>query len=825
MTLRLFVTPSAAEKLGDRDDREAVCADLGDGWTLATDDGFAREPAMLRLIGRQFDYIVKLCRYQLPLDICSCREERCVCHDLRMHPQDKRGTLKVISAKRRTAWDGTDELVATLPRYYETFHHDTEPLPLADLNAMTGRWDRTHRIQAAAQNQVIELWKELNEIRGWVAREHGAIVPLAEPPWDPVRFAEGQLVLLAESPAAAASASTGLVYRLPNLDVALRVEDVGQTALVIDCGEEDLVRVERYFLHHAGKPLRLTLDREEADKQIGWERWTLEQAEQEERLCSLIAQPTLALCSVERTVEEFFSPNLDPGQQQVVRAAVAAKDVLVVQGPPGTGKTTAICEIVRQYLARDPTLKILLASQTHQAVDNVLLRLTEVDPDLPIARVASQSTVGKVDETIRERYWVGNTEPWEPPVVHRALAYRNLIRAQTRAGDRDSDPVTEEVLRVQEDYLASVGPQQTIAERLAQARVIAGTCSAVSSKELRDIEFGVGILEEAGKATPADSLTLMMRARKSILVGDTRQLPPHVWRPMREALRNPHTLKASNPHHADETGEIRGMIEGLGPTAKEREACEAYTLFAYLGKHLHGTGHETTLPTQYRMVPEIGELVSHCFYQDIGGLQNGRGTPVDPRVAAFAGDVRVRLVDLPGREQHEHHSAMRIPEIEHVRRELKALNEKAAAIGPPADGVGLLGVAVITPYAAQARQFEQRLDLTLYPALAVRVGIVDRFQGDEDQVVFLSMAATSSPGFLEIPNRINVASSRAQDLLIITTSLSAAMKGRIGTPFQTVSRYIDAQVKAKHPGYQIGRPSQQQPRARRPVKQPGRVTV
>jgi len=33
---------------------------------------------------------------------------------------------------------------------------------------------------------------------------------------------------------------------------------------------------------------------------------------------------------------------------------------------------------------------------------------------------------------------------------------------------------------IQNDYLASVGPQRTSAERLAQARVIAGTCSGIS---------------------------------------------------------------------------------------------------------------------------------------------------------------------------------------------------------------------------------------------------------------------------------------------------------------------------------------------------------
>ena len=99
----------------------------------------------------------------------------------------------------------------------------------------------------AASGGRIGRWKELNEIRLFVAREHGAIVQLAEHPWDPERFAEGQLVLLTTSPGATAAAARDFVYRLPSLDVPLRVEDVGETELIIDCGEQDLVRVERYL--------------------------------------------------------------------------------------------------------------------------------------------------------------------------------------------------------------------------------------------------------------------------------------------------------------------------------------------------------------------------------------------------------------------------------------------------------------------------------------------------------------------------------------------------------------------------------------------------
>ena len=90
-------------------------------------------------------------------------------------------------------------------------------------------------------------------------------------------------------------------------------------------------------------------------------------------------------------------------------------------------------------MERDPHAQILVAAQTHQAVDNVLLRLAAVDPDLPIARVASVHTIDRVNETIRKRYWINGDEPWYPPIVKRAIAYRRLLDAQTRAEDRTED--------------------------------------------------------------------------------------------------------------------------------------------------------------------------------------------------------------------------------------------------------------------------------------------------------------------------------------------------------------------------------------------------
>jgi hypothetical protein len=780
-----------------------VCADLSDGWTLCARGDLADRPARLQLIGRRFAYLAQLTGYRLPASLCTCKREPCVCKDEQLAPGDEPGVLLLIGARRRKAWDGSDEDVLRNPRYYEQFGQTHGPLEDLVLEVLTERWHDAHARRIARANERIERWRELNRIRSFVAHEHGAIVALAEQAWDPERLAEGQLVLRTKGPTATASAAREFVYRLPNLDVPLRVEDTSEDELIVDCGEEDLVRVERYLEAQNGKPLRLTLDGDETDRQIDREARTLKEAARDERLRALIAKPTLAKTRPEREPSEFLNPDLDEGQRAAVRAAGAAEDLLVVQGPPGTGKTTAICEIVRQALKRDPHARILLAAQTHQAVDNVLLRLAEEDPDLPIARVASIHTIDRVQETIRARYWTRSTEPWSPPIVRRALAYRHLIDAQTEAGDRTQDDTMRRVLAVQEDYLASIGPQRTPQERLAQARVIAGTCAGVQGDPaVRAMGFAVAILEEAGKATPPEALMIALRCQKNILVGDSRQLPPHIWDPMRAVLRNPRTLTSKNPHRAEEAEAMRARIEALAPTPEQREAADQETLFEHFARHLHGTPSEATLSTQYRMLPAIGELISEVFYKDAGGLRHGRERPIDPRVQAFAGHTRVRLIDVPGHEQHEGKSKYREAEITQIRKQLNHLQTRAASTDPPPDGPQRLGVALITPYAAQARRLRARLDLTLYPALNVRIGIVDRFQGDEDQVVILTIAATAG-GFLKIPNRVNVALSRAQDLLIVAINHRAALDGKIGPHLQTVARYIDRHVQAGQPGYEI----------------------
>lgn len=62
-------------------------------------------------------------------------------------------------------------------------------------------------------------------------------------------------------------------------------------------------------------------------------------------------------------------------QLDAVRLGLSDEPLALIKGPPGTGKTTVIVELILQSAERGH--KVLLCSQTHQAVRNVLERLDE----------------------------------------------------------------------------------------------------------------------------------------------------------------------------------------------------------------------------------------------------------------------------------------------------------------------------------------------------------------------------------------------------------------------------------------------------------------
>lgn len=81
------------------------------------------------------------------------------------------------------------------------------------------------------------------------------------------------------------------------------------------------------------------------------------------------------------TCDKYFDERIakEESQKKCVDLSISNPPLLLIHGPPGTGKTTVIYEIIKQHL-ENPKCKVLMASQSNAAVDNVLEKLIKDSP-------------------------------------------------------------------------------------------------------------------------------------------------------------------------------------------------------------------------------------------------------------------------------------------------------------------------------------------------------------------------------------------------------------------------------------------------------------
>jgi DNA replication ATP-dependent helicase Dna2 len=145
-----------------------------------------------------------------------------------------------------------------------------------------------------------------------------------------------------------------------------------------------------------------------------------------------------------------------------------------------------------------------------------------------------------------------------------------------------------------ENLALKYGTVRAVKAALREAHLVAATAHRASTiPYLRTRGFEMAIVDEAGQLTEPLTLGLILRARRFILVGDDRQLPPVV--------------------------RTRGL---------------AHSMFERLKKD---TDALTLLDTQYRMHPQIMDVSNRLFYD--GRLRAGVGeherTPPDGRPVVF----------------------------------------------------------------------------------------------------------------------------------------------------------------------------------------------
>lgn len=197
-------------------------------------------------------------------------------------------------------------------------------------------------------------------------------------------------------------------------------------------------------------------------------------------------------------------------QRAFVQKALGSPDFAFLEGPPGSGKTTAICEIVQQLVERGE--RVLLCASTHVAIDNVLERLLGSSSPIDAVRIGK---LDKVDERVQatqlDERVSGLVKTWRPQPTMRdysdaeleEMAERTVIMAANLTCGTTMGIVNHPLFRGRdEDLHVSERPITTMPH------------------------WDVLIVDEASKTLIQEFMVPALMARRWIVVGDVRQLPP-----------------------------------------------------------------------------------------------------------------------------------------------------------------------------------------------------------------------------------------------------------------------------------------------------------
>ncbi|MCH8872794.1 TM0106 family RecB-like putative nuclease [candidate division KSB1 bacterium] len=265
---------------------------------------------------------------------------------------------------------------------------------------------------------------------------------------------------------------------------------------------------------------------------------------------------------------------------------------------------------------------------------------------------------------------------------------------------------------------------------LEEGKVVGGTAwlwSREDAVETVDYLF----VDEAGQMSLAHVLAAARSAHNLILLGDPQQLEQ--------------PQKGAHPAGTD-VDALTHLLDGADTMPPDKG------LFIETTRRLH---------------PDLAKFTSELYYEKrlktLAGLER----------QAISGDTRFAgsgLFYTP--VVHEGNQNNSPEEVETVARIVADLLKPAIEWtneNGRSKTLGTKDILIVAPYNAQVGALQNRLP-------EIRVGTVDKFQGQEAPVVIYSMASSSAEdaprgmGFLYSPNRLNVATSRARCICILVAA-------------------------------------------------------
>lgn len=418
-------------------------------------------------------------------------------------------------------------------------------------------------------------------------------------------------------------------------------------------------------------------------------------------------------------------PWLNPTQEAAVNKVLCARDVAIVHGPPGTGKTTTLVEAIYETLHREP--QVLVCAQSNMAVDWISEKLT--DRGINVLRIGNPTRVNdKMLSFTYERRFEAHPSYSELWSIRKEL---RQLGNKTRRGSYDArEALRSRISRLRDR--ATALEIQINADLFDSAHVIASTLMSSNHRLLDRQHFGTLFIDEAAQALEASCWIAIRKADRVIFAGDYCQLPPTIK--CYDAARN-----------------------GLDKTLMERLVANRPNAVSLL-------------KIQYRMHQDIMRFSSEWFYN--GALE---AAPEVRYRGILDWDKPISWIDTSSmdfKEEFVGETFGRInkPEADLLLQNLQAYIEH---IGGSRILEERIDFGIISPYKAQVQYLRSCIKgndaLRPYRSL-ITVNTVDGFQGQERDVIFISLVRANERGeigFLRDLRRMNVAITRARMKLVI----------------------------------------------------------
>ncbi len=418
-------------------------------------------------------------------------------------------------------------------------------------------------------------------------------------------------------------------------------------------------------------------------------------------------------------------PWLNPTQETAVNKVLCAKDVAVVHGPPGTGKTTTLVEAIYETLHREP--QVLVCAQSNMAVDWISEKL--VDRGVNVLRIGNPSRVNdKMLSFTYERRFENHPSYSELWSIRKEL--RQLQGKRRKCSRDERDGIRSRISRLKDRAVAL--EIQINADLFDSAHVIASTLVSSNHRLLGGMHFGTLFIDEAAQALEAACWIAIRKADRVVLAGDHCQLPP--------------TIKC---YEAAKGGLEKTLMETIVDNKPETISL---------------------LKMQYRMNEAIMHFSSEWFYH--GELE---AAPEVKNRSILDFDTSISWIDTSKMEFKEQFVGETFGRIN--KDEANLLLQQLEAYINKIGGERILDeridFGIISPYKAQVQYLRGKIkgSETLRPYRHLfTVNTVDGFQGQERDVIFISLVRANDDGqigFLRDLRRMNVAITRARMKLVI----------------------------------------------------------